>query len=331
MKIRGGQAHSCWDWGSLLARWWPRQARLASAREVTEAEADLLRGITAAAPKGSWVKLSELAHLTTALDLYRQGLVQKGLLEESDQGLRLTSAGRERGLGLLRSHRLLERHLADTTGLPAKEWHRAADSLEHGLDGAALEALDRKLGHPRFDPHGDPIPLRDGELPELASVLLSEVPLGAKVEVLHVEDEPEENYQKLVASGFVPGQRLELVGRGKDAVRVRWGKSEIELPIRLAGLIAVRLSPDPISSEVRPLSELNLGEEARIVELSPASRGLERRRLLDLGFVPGTVICAELRPPSGEPTAYRIRGTLIALRRQQADSVRIEPLERKEP
>jgi len=61
--------------------------------------------------------------------------------------------------------------------------------------------------------------------------------------------------------------------------------------------------------------------------LSALCRGVERRRLLDLGVVPGTVVSAELRSPGGDPTAYRIRGAMIALRRAQADLVHVQRLE----
>jgi DtxR family Mn-dependent transcriptional regulator len=66
----------------------------------------------------------------------------------------------------------------------------------------------------------------------------------------------------------------------------------------------------------------------RVLDLSPACRGTQRRRLLDLGVVKGTEIEAELSSASGDPIAYRIRGALIGLRREQADWIRIERVER---
>ncbi|GMV37261.1 MAG: hypothetical protein AMXMBFR61_17690 [Fimbriimonadales bacterium] len=73
------------------------------------------------------------------------------------------------------------------------------------------------------------------------------------------------------------------------------------------------------------LDRLAPGESARVVSL--ASEGPERRRLLDLGFVPGAQIRASLRSPLGDPTAYEVRGALIALRREQAARITVEPLE----
>jgi DtxR family Mn-dependent transcriptional regulator len=69
---------------------------------------------------------------------------------------------------------------------------------------------------------------------------------------------------------------------------------------------------------------LTLGESAEVVSLAVTCRGAQRRRLLDLGVVPGTRITSELRGPSGDPTAYRIRGALIALRHDQASQIYVQ-------
>jgi DtxR family Mn-dependent transcriptional regulator len=82
--------------------------------------------------------------------------------------------------------------------------------------------------------------------------------------------------------------------------------------------------PEPVGDR---LSRLALGEKAYVVNISPASHGPERRRLMDLGIIPGTVIEAEFRSPSGDPTAYRIRGATIALRQEQADLINVAPFE----
>ena len=77
------------------------------------------------------------------------------------------------------------------------------------------------------------------------------------------------------------------------------------------------------------LSALDPGERATVVGLSSACRGAERRRFLDLGLIPGTKVEAELRSAGGDPTAYRIRGAVIALRREQAEMVQVIRPERK--
>lgn len=70
------------------------------------------------------------------------------------------------------------------------------------------------------------------------------------------------------------------------------------------------------------LDDLAMAGEATVVSVGLA--GAERRRLLDLGILPGSVIRAERRSPLGDPTAYRVRGSLIALRRAQANAIVVE-------
>jgi DtxR family Mn-dependent transcriptional regulator len=72
-----------------------------------------------------------------------------------------------------------------------------------------------------------------------------------------------------------------------------------------------------------PLSTLQPGQAGLVTEISPLSRGVERRRLLDLGIIPGTEIGVEMVSPGGDPTAYRIRGTVIALRDSQARLIQV--------
>jgi DtxR family Mn-dependent transcriptional regulator len=88
----------------------------------------------------------------------------------------------------------------------------------------------------------------------------------------------------------------------------------------------VRYTPKGQSADqpVRTLLDLEPGRVGRVLDLSPACRGSQRRRLLDLGVVKGTEIVPELVSAGGDPVAYRIRGALIALRREQAEWIRIE-------
>lgn len=73
----------------------------------------------------------------------------------------------------------------------------------------------------------------------------------------------------------------------------------------------------------RTLEDLKPGQCATVTALH--SKGLERRRMMDLGIIPGTLIQAEFDSPMGDPVAYKIRGTLVALRREQAEYIDIEP------
>jgi DtxR family Mn-dependent transcriptional regulator len=159
-------------------------------------------------------------------------------------------------------------------------------------------------------------------------VPLPTAPLDRPLRIVHVEDEPAAVYSQLVAVGLYPGMIVRLIETSPQRVRLVAGWNEH----RLAPLVAANVSVAPVEVALAeepldvPLSALNPGEEGRVVALSPRCRGAERRRLMDLGVLPGTVIGAELRSPSGDPTAYRIRDAMIALRAEQAVLIRVERL-----
>ncbi|MCP5099172.1 MAG: ferrous iron transport protein A [Chloroflexi bacterium] len=96
-------------------------------------------------------------------------------------------------------------------------------------------------------------------------------------------------------------------------------------------MIANNISVRPLPTTTTPiehkivdaLSGLSVGETAVVSHIAPTCRGAERRRFMDLGILPGTKIAAEMRSPSGDPTAYRIRGAVIALRTEQASHIKI--------
>ncbi|MEJ5261089.1 MAG: FeoA family protein [Ignavibacterium sp.] len=76
-----------------------------------------------------------------------------------------------------------------------------------------------------------------------------------------------------------------------------------------------------MEGKLKPLSSLKVGEKGIVLGIAKSLRGQQRRRLMDLGIVPGTEIEAELASITGDPVAYRVRGTTIALRKEQADKI----------
>lgn len=253
-------------------------------------------------------------------------LAQREFVRWEGDGLLLSDAGRRRAVRVIRAHRLWERHLAERTGVEPVDWHRSAERAEHELSPADADRLAAGLGNPAFDPHGDPIPATDGRLPQQpAPVPVNELTLGDRAVVVHVEDEPEGVYARLVTAGLHPGVELVRVADG-TGVRLRLtGGEELELAPAEAASLAVRRTPGPVAAAMT-LADIALGERTRVVRLAAACRGLERHRLMDLGIVPGTVIEVERRAATGDPTAYRVRASLVALRRKQAARVLVEPL-----
>jgi DtxR family Mn-dependent transcriptional regulator len=253
-------------------------------------------------------------------------LAESDLVRSTETGPQLTDLGRESALRLVRTHRLWERYLADRTGVPAGEWHAEAERMEHTLSAEQADALASRLGHPAWDPHGDPIPTPGGHLPEVERVTLAGAEVGRTVEIIHLEDEPREIYDALLADGLGLGARLDVVERSDRTVRVRSRGREWPIAGVVARNVSVRLLPESETADepADTLLDLARGEVGTVLDLSPACQGSQRRRLLDLGVVKGTEIRSELVSAAGDPVAYRVRGALIALRREQAAWIRIE-------
>jgi DtxR family Mn-dependent transcriptional regulator len=263
-----------------------------------------------------------------AADLLGQ-LADRRLVRNEARGPRLTDAGRDSALRLVRTHRLWERYLADRTGVPAGEWHEEAERMEHALSAEEADELAARLGHPAWDPHGDPIPTAGGQLPKVERLTLAGAEVGRTFEIVHLEDEPRVIYDALLSDGLDLGARVKVVERSARAVRVRAQGREWALDNVVAGNVTVRMlaEGEKADAPVATLLDLPRGRIARVTGISPACQGSQRRRLLDLGVVRGTHVEAALRSAAGDPVAYLIRGALIALRREQAEWVRVEILE----
>jgi len=317
-----------------LAIVWPRRgiyARLRRLRRRSERERveDTLKYLFHRGEQGSDVHEDALAGAlqvgqSAARDLLER-LAAGGLTEKA--GLthhRLTETGRRQALRIVRSHRLLEHYLADRTGIGPEEWHELAEEREHQLSAEEVEGLAASLGQPRFDPHGDPIPTADGELPSSDGQLLPALAIGEGGTITHLEDEPAAAFERLVAMGFALGKTVVVRDRSTTVTTLELDGRSLLLPRPHELAVSVVRTADAATEQPRTLADLGAGEIARVRRLSSSCRGAQRRRLLDLGVVPGTAIEAELRSASGDPTAYRIRGALIALRRHQAEWIEID-------
>jgi DtxR family Mn-dependent transcriptional regulator len=246
-----------------------------------------------------------------------------GLLKPQQDVLVLTVEGRSYALRVIRMHRLWERYLADETGLDEMEWHKEADEKEHLLTPHEAEELSARMGHPRFDPHGDPIPTASGDLPTPRGKTLTSLAVGEVAEIVHVEDEPKTVYAQIVALGLYPGMQVRMVESSHQRLRFVADSEECVLAPMFAGNVTVIpvLEESRLPERRRTLASLGKGEEATVTEISKACRGQQRRRLMDMGIIPGTAIRAELQSMGGDPTAYVVRGALVALRKRQAEQI----------
>ncbi|MFN3340276.1 MAG: metal-dependent transcriptional regulator [Dietzia sp.] len=125
----------------------------------------------------------------------------------------LTETGRSFAVAMVRRHRILETFLARCLEYPWDEVHAEADALEHVVSDRFVDALDGFLDHPRRDPHGDPIPTRDGRLDQLADVPLDRVPEGCTGVVTRVSDRDNSVLRHLAEIGLRPDSPVEVVSR----------------------------------------------------------------------------------------------------------------------
>lgn len=250
-------------------------------------------------------------------------LESMGLVSAKKNELSLTSDGRSYALRVIRVHRLWEKYLADETSVTEHEWHKKAEELEHTLSPEQADLLAAQIGNPVFDPHGDPIPSASGDLPIKKGKLLTEMKAGEFANIIHVEDEPNAIYSQIVAQGLYPGMQIRMIEVSDKRVKFIANGDECILSPLIAKNITVGVIKleKQVEGKFKTLSSLKVGEQGTILGIAKALRGQQRRRLMDLGIVPGTKIEAELESLTGDPVAYRVRGTTVALRKQQTEKI----------
>jgi len=146
------------------------------------------------------------------------GMVRKlagaGFVEhEPYHGVRLTEPGRRLALRVLRRHRLVELYLTEALGMSWDKVHEPAELLEHALTAEVEELIAQKLGDPARDPHGDPIPTRDGRVVEEPTRSLAELGPGVRGRLVRVSDSDPEMLRYLTACGVSLGDDLEVLER----------------------------------------------------------------------------------------------------------------------
>jgi len=273
--------------------------------------------------------------LAGALDLRRAkttalitSMESQGLVESRGPELHLTAEGERWAMHIVRAHRLWERYLADEARMPLEKVHTEAHRREHGLTADQLDEMEAALGHPSRDPHGDPIPTREGKLASDETTPLTGWQADRPARIVHLEDEPAIAYQQILATGLRLGQTVHILERAPQ----RYVLSDGEVEYVLAPVVAANVYVAPLpEGEAVPagtisLDELKHDQRAEIISLDEAVQGFTRRRFLDLGMTPGTEIYPELQNFFGDPRGYRVRGTLIALRKDQAAQIWVRPV-----
>lgn len=214
--------------------------------DLSDRTQDYLKAIWDIADRsGGPVPLGEISRRTgqktsTASEAVKR-LAAEGLLHhERYAGVQLTDQGEKLAVEMVRRHRLIETFLVRVLGYTWDEVHEDAEVLEHAVSDRFMARIDAHLGHPRRDPHGDPIPGAGGEVEELPGGYLTAVTEG-EVVVEQVNDDDPELLRYLAGHRIVPGARIEVLGPPAAGIlRVRVDGVEVVLAEASLGDIRVR-------------------------------------------------------------------------------------------
>jgi DtxR family Mn-dependent transcriptional regulator len=185
---------------------------------LTRSVEDYLKAIYQLSPEGRPASTSDIANLLALSPPSVTGMVKRlsehGLLEHLPyRGVFLTDQGRRAAIRMVRRHRLIEAYLVEFLGYSWDTVHEEAERLEHAVSDTMIERMAAALGNPTVDPHGDPIPSADGSIHELASIPLSDVPVGETVEIHRVHESQPERLRYIASLGLRPGVELTVVDR----------------------------------------------------------------------------------------------------------------------
>ncbi len=164
---------------------------------------------------GKLVSTNDLAEImqtraASVTDMLKKLSEKKYIHYKKYQGVALTAEGNSIALKIIRKHRLWEVFLVEKLGFKWDEIHDLAEQLEHIKSQKLTDRLDTFLGHPEFDPHGDPIPNAEGVMPTIRAVKLSEVETGQNFTIMGVSEDSSTFLQHLDRLGLKLGLELKL-------------------------------------------------------------------------------------------------------------------------
>jgi DtxR family Mn-dependent transcriptional regulator len=211
-----------------------------STTDLTESQEDYLKQIFLLEENGDSVSTKAISECLDVRPPSVTGMIQRlaqlGLVEHRPyRGARLTQRGRQVALEILRHHRLLETYLSQVLGYGWDEVHEEAERLEHVISERFEERIAEALGHPTHDPHGDPIPDRDLNLPEPVFVVpLTGVSSGGRAILARVSTQDQDSLSLLGRLGLVVGAMVDVLETTSRGVRVGVDGERFMLPTELA-------------------------------------------------------------------------------------------------
>ena len=207
---------------------------------------DYLKTIYDLQREGGKVATTNLARRLKVAPASVTGMVKKLsgmnlIAHEPYQGVRLTPAGTKIALEVIRHHRLIELFLAEALVVPWDKVHAEAEKWEHVLSEDMEDRIDKFLGYPTHDPHGAPIPPRNGKMPKTTTLLLSDIPSGAAVRICEVSDRDPDMLRYLGEMGLFPRTELTIldVAPFEGPIKILVNGGEQSLGFKVAGSIWV--------------------------------------------------------------------------------------------
>lgn len=167
------------------------------------------------------------------------------------RGVRLTPLGERKAMEVIRHHRLLELYLARELGYSWDKVHAEADRLEHVISEEFEDKLDKLLGYPTVDPHGDPIPSKDGTITARRGRTLVQLQEGEMAQVLRVSDQDPEKLCYLGQLGLYPETWVQVIGRAPfgGPLRIRVGEGSEQAEHMLGPELASEIVVSPVPTE----------------------------------------------------------------------------------
>ena len=189
-----------------------------SIQELAPRISDCLKVIYAMQERGQKVTTSavheQLGVSDATVTMLFKDFAEAGWVEHTPyRGVHLTALGELKAKEVIRHHRLLELYLARELGYSWDKVHDEADKLEHVISEEFEDRLDALLGYPTVDPHGDPIPSKDGIISVRKGCMLTELPVGQSALILRVSDQNPEKLCYLGQLGLYPETRVQMVER----------------------------------------------------------------------------------------------------------------------
>jgi DtxR family Mn-dependent transcriptional regulator len=228
-------------------------------QELAPRISDCLKLIHAMQERGQKVSTSAISEQlgvsdATATMLFKDFATAGWVEHVPYRGVRLTPLGERKAMEVIRHHRLLELYLARQLGYSWDKVHAEADKLEHVISEEFEDKLDELLGYPTVDPHGDPIPRKDGTVATRSGRTLAQLDSGEAAQILRVSDQNPEKLCYLGRLGLYPETHVRVLGREPfgGPLRIQVGEGDAQQE----HLLGPELAADIVVSTELPGAEL---------------------------------------------------------------------------